>query len=189
MCHAFVLDASFLALLQQIDDGLAEQALAGGCPYCGGPLHRAPYPRKPRGVHHTLLDEGYRFRHSFCCAVDGCRRRCTPPSVRFFGRRVYLGFVVVLCSSVSIGRVVALARELSVSLKTIRRWRRWWQQTFCMLPGWAVWRLQLAAPIDPQRLPESLWERFGALTPTTLTSLLRWITPLLSAPGHAQREG
>ena len=91
MCHVFTLDANFLAFLQQIDDELAEQVQAGGCPHCGGPLHRASYPRKPRGVPHRQLDERYRRRHSFCCAADGCRRRCTPPSVRFLGRRVYLG--------------------------------------------------------------------------------------------------
>ena len=189
MCHAFTLDASFLALLQQIDDELAEQAQAGGCRHCGGSLHRAAYARKPRGVHHTLLDESYRSRHSFCCAVDGCRRRCTPLSVRFLGRRVYAGFLVVLCSSVSIGRVMALGRELSVPVKTIRRWRRWWQQRFCTLPGWAARRLELAAPIDPPRLPESLWERFGALTAATLVTLLSWLAPLLSASLSAPIEG
>jgi hypothetical protein len=189
MCHAFTLDSSFFNFLQQIDDEQARQAQAAGCPHCGKVLHRAAYRRKPRGVDRTLLGEGYHWRHSFCCAADGCRRRCTPPSVRFLGRRVYLGLLVVLCSSASVGRVVALGQQLSVPIKTIRRWRQWWQQTFCTLPGWATGRLQLAAPIDAQRLPEALWERFGALTPATLTSLLRWIAPLPSACAHALSEG
>jgi len=33
---------------------------------------------------------------SFCCALDGCRSRATPPSLRFLGRKVYLAAIVVL---------------------------------------------------------------------------------------------
>ena len=36
------------------------------------------------------------WRLSFCCAVDGCRTRATPPSLRFVGRKVYLATIVVL---------------------------------------------------------------------------------------------
>ena len=189
MCHAFPLDSSFFAFLQQLDDEQAHQSQASGCPHCGGVLHRAAYPRKPRGVPRACLGQGYQWRHSFCCAADGCRRRCTPPSVRFLGRRVYLGFLVVLCSSVSVGRLVALGQQLSVPMRTIRRWRRWWQQRFCQLPGWKRRRLELAAAVDAQRLPESLWERFGALRPSTLALLLRWIAPLLSPVRSAPIEG
>jgi hypothetical protein len=35
-------------------------------------------------------------RLSFRCAVDGCRARTTPPSLRFLGPKVYLATVVVL---------------------------------------------------------------------------------------------
>lgn len=189
MCHAFVVTTSFFDQLRQIDDELAEQTKAAGCRWCGGRLHSAAYWRKPRGVHRCVLNDDYAYRHSFCCAVDGCRRRCTPPSVRFLGRRVYFAFLVVLTSSVSITRIVAISSQLSVPVTTLRRWRQWWQQQFCQLPGWAVRRLELAAPIDPSRLPESLWERFGALTPATLALLLRWLAPLLSTSGNAQREG
>jgi hypothetical protein len=34
------------------------------------------------------LDKGYGQRFSFCCAVGGCRKRTTPPSLRFLGRKV-----------------------------------------------------------------------------------------------------
>jgi hypothetical protein len=40
---------------------------------------------------------------SLCCSRDGCRRRMTPPSVRFLGRRVYLGAVLVLVSAMQQG--------------------------------------------------------------------------------------
>ena len=43
--------------------------------------------------------EEYAERFSFCCAVDGCRKRATPPSLRFLGRKVYLATVVTLISA------------------------------------------------------------------------------------------
>ena len=81
-------------LLFAIDQDLAANARAAGCPACGGRLHSVRYPRKPRGGPADLGPE-YDWRFSFCCAGEGCRRRATPPSVRFLGRRVYLGAVVV----------------------------------------------------------------------------------------------
>ena len=77
MCHAFLTDANFYQLLFQIDGWIAEEVRARGCD-CGGQLHSACYPRKPRGIR-SALDESYQSRLSFCCAQDGCRRRSTPP--------------------------------------------------------------------------------------------------------------
>ena len=68
--------------------------------FAAGMLHSARYPRKPRGGLDDLGPD-YATRLSFCCAVDGCRRRTTPPSVRYLGRRVYLGAVVVLVTAMT----------------------------------------------------------------------------------------
>ena len=62
---------------------------------CGGVLHSARYPRKPRGGPPELRQTD-NSRLSFCCAQ--CRRRHTPRSVRYLGRRVYLATVVVFAS-------------------------------------------------------------------------------------------
>ncbi|MCC5873384.1 MAG: hypothetical protein JJU22_13365, partial [Gammaproteobacteria bacterium] len=78
----------------RIDDDLAATARQQAC-RCGGALHRADYPRKPRGCPRRFR-EAFSWRHSFCC--QRCRGRNTPPSVRFLGRRVYLGLIVVLAS-------------------------------------------------------------------------------------------
>lgn len=48
MCHILLNDPKFFALLLRIDCELAQQCQAAGCP-CGGTLHQANYPRKPRG--------------------------------------------------------------------------------------------------------------------------------------------
>lgn len=84
-------DATFWSFLFSVDRDLAESARREGC-RCGGRLHGANYPRKPRGV--DDLPEAYAHRLSFCCDRDGCRKPATPPSVRFLGRKWYLGAVV-----------------------------------------------------------------------------------------------
>ncbi len=86
-------DARLYDMLQRIDEDLAGQARAAGC-RCGGRLDSARYRRKPRGGP-AGLSASYEQRLSFCCAAEGCRKRTTPPSVRFLGRKVYLGAVVV----------------------------------------------------------------------------------------------
>src|SRR2546425_6920801 len=78
-------DASFYRVLLRFDDDLAEQARREGCG-CGGKLHSARYPRKPRGAPEELQEE-YSRRRSFCCAEEGCRKRTTPASFRFLSRR------------------------------------------------------------------------------------------------------
>ena len=101
MWHALLRDTRFFALLTTLDQDLAEQTRTEGCP-CGGRLHRADYPRKPRGGPADLSPEQER-RLSFCCEREGCRRRRTPPSLRFLGRRVYFGAVVVVVTSLAHG--------------------------------------------------------------------------------------
>ena len=75
-----------------IDEDLAETTRQRACP-CGGRLHCANYTRKPRGTP-IQLPEPQPLRLSFCCDRDGCRKRVTPPSVRFLGRKVYLAAIV-----------------------------------------------------------------------------------------------
>jgi hypothetical protein len=63
-------------------------------------LRYANYTRAPRaGPDH--LPEEYRCRFSFCCDRDppkADRTRMPPPSVRFLGRKVYLGAGVIRVS-------------------------------------------------------------------------------------------
>ena len=81
--------ARFWSFLLAVDQDLAEETRKKACP-CGGRLHSANYPRKPRGTP-VQLPERECLRLSFCCDRDGCRKRVTPPSVRFLGPKVYSG--------------------------------------------------------------------------------------------------
>ena len=115
MYHDLPRDASFWSFLFSVDQDLAETARKKACP-CGGRLHCANYPRKPRGAP-DQLPEPQCLRLSFCCDRDGCRKRVTPPSVRFLGRKVYLGAVVILVSAMRQGPSPRRVRELSTALR------------------------------------------------------------------------
>jgi len=155
-------DASFYRMLLRLDEDLAEQTRQAGCA-CGGKLHSAQYPRKPRGAPEEL-QEDYSKRRSFCCAEEGCRKRTTPASFRFLSRRVYVAAVVVLITALGHGATAARAEQLraivGVSRRTLERWRQWWLEEF---PRSSFWRWaggQLATPVDEHRLPLSLLASF-----------------------------
>ena len=164
MSHALLGDCKFFATLLRIDIDLADRARGEGCA-CGGRLDRADYPRKPRGGP-ADLDRAYEKRFSLCCATEGCRARTTPPSVRFLGRRVYLGAIVVLVSAMRHGVTPPRASELrslfGVSARTLERWRAWWAETFTATPFWQAARGRLRGEVELGRLPASLVEQFGA---------------------------
>lgn len=187
MCSSLLTDERFYHVLERVDVELAATARTGRCP-CGGVLHSAPYPRKPRGGP-ASLGAGYEKRFSFCCAEDGCRSRTTPPSVRFLGRRVYLGVVVVLATALQHGatpaRLARLRATLGVSARTLARWRVWWRETFVATRFWRAARAQLNAPVAEKALPTSLLERFAGDAATSVIQLLRFLGPLTVTEGRA----
>ena len=139
-------------VLEAFDADLASTAQEEGCG-CGGKLHRANYKRKPRGV------PSWDRRHSFCCGEEGCRRRRTPPSVRFLGRRVYVGFVVVLLAAMRHGlkpeRVRLIRERMGVDVRTLERWRRWWLTVFAAGPFWKAAKARLMPRVEEATLPLS----------------------------------
>ena len=162
MYHDLPRDASFWQFLFSVDQDLAGTTCENACP-CGGRLHRANYPRKPRGGPDDL-PESYRCRLSFCCDRDGCRKRMTPPSVRFLGRKVYLGAVVILVAAMRQGpsprRVSELSRLFDVDRRTIARWQVFWREHFPQTPFWKIARARLVPTFDVTALPRSLLEAF-----------------------------
>lgn len=180
MCHALLADARFLSLLTQFDADIAVQVRAAGC-HCGGRLHSARYRRKPRGA---AIDVGadYQWRQSFCCAADGCRRRVTPPSVRYLGRRVYLGVAVIVLSAMTHGlsprRVAYLHEHLGVSVRTLRRWRQWWREGFVTTAVWRHTRGGLIPPLAEGQLPWALLDRLRGACSERLVHALRLLAPL-----------
>lgn len=166
-------------LLEHVDLELAEGVRSRGCQYCGGgKLHRADYPRKPRGG-----PEHWDRRASFCCNLEGCRRRHTPPSVRYLGRKVYVLLVIVLQSALHQGlnpkRVVQWRRLLpQVDRRTLQRWVEWWREHFATGPFWKGARALFMPPLSESELPVGLCEGFGIQRLKGLLKLLRWLSPV-----------
>jgi hypothetical protein len=179
--QALLADAKFHEQLLTFDRDLAAAARAERCWRCGGALHSAPYDRKPRGVPAGLGPE-YAERFSFCCAVDGCRKRATPASFRFLGRKIYLITTVTLISVMLHGttpsRLARLAPVPGLDRRTLERWRRWWRSTFTEGAFAQIARATLVPTLDTDRLPASLLERFGGATAEQLIALLRFLAPL-----------
>lgn len=183
MISSLLVDDRFYHVLAVIDSELAETARNEGCA-CSGVLHSARYPRKPRGLsndHH-----GDDRRASFCCAT--CRKRTTPASVRFLGRRVYLGAVVVLATAMQQGpspwRVRRLRELLGVSAQTLARWRVWWAEAFAESAFWKAARAAFSPPVGETAVPNSLLERFAGDAHEQLAALLRFLSPISTAAGY-----
>ena len=188
MCHAFLRDARFWLLLLAIDRDLAEEARQGRCRLCGGPLHCAHYRRKPRGVERPRdLSVEFDFRLSFCCGRDGCRRRLTPPSVRFLGPKVYLGAVVVLVTAMRQGPTPTGLRKLrelfGADRRTIARWQKLWREVFPATKFWRVAKARFMPPVEEGELPRSLLGAFaGSALAEKLRAALRFLAPI-TIPG------
>ena len=179
MCDELFADPRLYDYLLDIDRDLAARARAAGCPRCGERLDSATYPRKPRGGVTRPLGREHSRRLSFCCAR--CHKRVTPPSVRFLGRRVYFGAVVVLAClrDLTAKRVNELEQLLGVNRRTLRRWRQWWREQLVCSSWWCVEKARFLPPVDHRRLPGSLLERFGGAQP--LVALLKFLSPLTTA--------
>ena len=160
MCHDIITDANFWQRLFKLDQLIADEVRASGCPHCGDVLHAAPYPRKPRGVNAVELGKHYQSRLSFCCQRDGCRKRCTPPSVRFMGRKVYLSVIVTLiCALEQVltpQRRARLVDELDLWPQSFARWQRWWRVQIPATPHWQALCARLTPSSEIAVLPDVL---------------------------------
>jgi hypothetical protein len=192
LCQCYLADRLVPQLMTKVDADVAAKVRRGGCLHCSGKLHSARYRRKPRsGTKQDRERKEEVFRDSFCCDQDGCRKRHTPPSVRFLGRKVYWGFIVVLVSAMRHGlkptRLKILCETLGVDRRTVERWREWWLHAFVQSAFWKAARSRFSPPIDPKALPQALCEVFGVKRRDRLLKLLRFLSPITT--GSIPLEG
>ncbi len=191
MYHDLPRGARFWSFLLAVDQDLADESRKKTC-LCGGRLHSANYPRKPRGTPAQLPAQEC-LRLSFCCNRDGCRKRLTPPSVRFLGRKVYLGAIVILISAMRQGPTPRRIRELSLRFgadrRTIARWQVFWREHFPQTPFWKNARARLVPVIEIISLPYSLVDTFLSRHRICRgwALLLRFLSPIV-IPGALQIE-
>lgn len=193
MHDSLLRDVDFWRFLLDLDREFAQSARKNGCS-CRGRLHVGNYFRNPRGGPDGLPKECC-LRLSLCCAREGCRKRLTPPSVRFLGPKVYLLSVIFLAAAMRQGPSPRTMRELSTLVgadrRTIARWQVLWQEHFPQTRFWKVERARLPHPNEATLLPRALvvafftshqprddWER-----------LLRFLAPITVADGLAVAVG
>lgn len=173
--------------LEESDKKLAEKVRAGGCRHCTGVLHRGDYARKPRGGPEEVM-ERWDKRASFCCAREGCRKRHTPPSVRFLGRKVYVGVVVVLVAAMMHGsnarRVAVLSEALGIDTRTLKRWRQSFLEVFVQTPFWKANRSRFMPLLDESMMPYCLVGSFNAEGREGLIKLMEFLSPITTASGE-----
>jgi hypothetical protein len=202
--HSLVLGHQLFALLVEVDENITRQVAAAGCPECGGPLYRSDYDRKPRGGLIVPDTDAFRRRFSLCCGREGCRQRAMPPSVRFLGRKVYVGAVVLLASALAllVHAAAELRRRTGIPTRTVRRWGGWWRTEIPVTALFLALSGHIVPPLDAATLPLSLLDRLmgtaaerlvsalGLLAPLTTCSVrdgARFLRGLLSPAGFAQK--
>jgi hypothetical protein len=181
MYHNLLINPSFHALLNVIDDDLAEQTRQTACLACGGPLHQANYPRSPLGL---PLDcrEYYEQRRSFCCGA--CRMRVTTPSVRFFGRYRFPAPTIVLLSLLKRGATKLTLNQVrryfgvTVSKRTWKRWRRWWHACFITTIFWKQAMGMLPIKCLNDTYPRSFLFAYQGTLTDRLVAILGFLAPL-----------
>lgn len=174
MSHDLIFDRNFFDVLDQEDERVAAAVQAAGCPVCAGRLDQARYPRKPRGGDIALAGEALAWRRSWCCAREGCRKRVTPPSLVFLGRRVYLAITVVVAAWRDLVALTAPPR------RTVRRWQAWFATLALGTRWFEEVRGRLAPPWQPgESLPAALVARVlpGRTPAAALIATLRLLAP------------
>lgn len=173
--------------LESEDVKVAEEVRKGPCQGCGRRmLHVSNYPRKPRGPKEC---EGWIKRYSFCCGGEDCRKRTTPPSVRFCGGRVYALLVVLLVAG---GREngwkiwMNMQSDSTMDRSTRKCWRKWWVDVVVRS---ALWR-ELQGDMmhnDPEALLVALWEHISS-SQAALEAMLKRFAQFGNLPSKRAAE-
>lgn len=174
--HTLIGHARFPSFLATIDADIARSYRELRCPKCGGVLDRSDFFR---GIGFGITEESgknARRRNSFCCRVDGCRHRVTPPSLRFTHGKWFLSVMIVFMTAMQHGitpeRRAELQKQLGISRQTIARWRVWWRDTFANSAMWRVWRSRCHGVHD-DALPDGLLHHFQSSSKSAYHGLLR----------------
>ena len=180
MYHPLLTDARFHNILFDLDRLIAKQVRQTQGPLCFGNLNQSNFPRKPRGVPEDTAPD-YHIRFSLCCSTDGCRKRFTPPSMRFLSRKVYSSVVIILIFLLKPETDESRIEEINtllgttLSVETFRRWRHFWIKD---LPQTHTWKRLSLSYMHVQNLPVSLLTLFEQTGEQALIMGLKLILPL-----------
>lgn len=189
MFDQFEFSCEFFETQEAVDLAILKRVAAAGCRLCGGRLDRGDYPRKPRGGAIGAAAEGPTRRFSLCCREEGCRKRSTPPSVRFLGRRVYVGAVVLVASVIALVSMKAAeaGRRTGIVPRTLRRWGAWWQGSFTKTAAFVEIASRLVPAPARSRFPASILERLSGTPSARVETVLMQLAPITSSMPDGSR--
>ena len=102
--------------------------------------------------------------------------------MRFLGRRVYAGLVVVLITAMLHGlkpaRVRRIREALQIDSRTLKRWRQWWLDNFVRSSFWKAARARFMPLVCEQTLPWSLWLSFELEGHHRSLAVLEFLRPI-----------
>ena len=165
--------------LYNLDKEEAQRVKKRNCLDCGGKLDSSNYLRKPRGFE---TQKRFEVRFSFCCR--NCRKRHTPKSLRFLGRKVYWFFVVVLSSYQVEQRqesIFKLSNLLRLCERTLCRWIWQWNSRVAFSSIWKKLKGLLQLPLLGDKFITELWSHFELSEDkleTKILHLLNFLSPL-----------
>jgi len=93
--------------------------------------------------------------------------------------------IAIMREGPTAGRMRRLSALVSINRRTVERWRRWWRDSFTATPFWQAARAALMPPIDDDRLPASLFQRFSGSEADRMIALLRFIAPITGGRARA----
>jgi hypothetical protein len=137
--------------IEAFDKKLSDELTEKPCPWCGGTVATAPYFRFlkiPGGV------KLRRLFYSLCCTREGCRKRCRPPSLLWFGRLttavpLLLITEFLLSSETLTDKTLDKLSELSGAVKrTLFRWRQTFRAKLGARPQWLNYLASYVASLN-----------------------------------------
>jgi hypothetical protein len=76
-------------------------------------------------------------------------------------------------------RMRRLKELVGVDRRSLERWRRWWREIFTATPFWQIARASFMPPVEEDRLPATMLERFvGNSLTERMIALLRFLAPI-----------
>lgn len=178
----FYFESIFWQKLYEVDEEIAKFFHGLPCVFCLDRLNWANYPRKPRGIPPEAV-KYFELRFSHCCSR--CRKRRTPPSARFMGRRVYVSIflIIIFClnSREFYQKIISATTANSFSRRTLNRWLIWWDCTIPISPIWKKISGNLKPNIDNKFLPLFIIEQFfeaNGKTDKAILLLLKFLSPM-----------
>jgi hypothetical protein len=79
-----------------------------------------------------------------------------------------------------------MTEAVGVDRRTVERWRTWWRDSFTATPFWQIAGAGFMPPVDRDRMPTALFERFTGDIADRLVALLRFMGPITGGQVQAR---